>query len=310
MAWNIKISGTNFPIFVTDLERSIEPQVSIQNPVASSSHIPNISLVWTATPSQRLVLRGRLLISGITTTVNNTGPLSPGTAADSIFNLSAGAAGLWNNVNNIKVADGSVANSTYTSPFRASHVLLATNFGAAVPTTSSVTGVMAEIKERETQNLGMDGDISLYKSGVPISMYNKAVTNTNGTVTSTYGFWPLALAYHSYGGSADNWGAQLLPATVNNATFGVGLVGGYGNPSANLEVDHIRLTIYSISYSVTTSATLDIFEAAVRDGAVVDLIDDEGTDTACYLTKFQAGRIQTVATNKYSMVTLNLVKNG
>jgi len=209
------------------------------------------------------------------------------------------------------VADGSVANSQGTggSASYLSQLLFATNFGFAITSTSSVVGVLVELKEREVQNTGRDMDLSLYLNSSVISN-SRAVTQSGLSVTLTYPLWPLALTYRPYGGSSDTWNASLLPATINSSLFGVGLVANTLNSNGNLEVDHIRMTVYTISNSIATTATLDIFEAAVRDGNAVTLTDDEGTVTSCFITKFQADRIQTVANNKYSMVTLMLVKNG
>lgn len=314
MAWNFTIAGQNYRVFVTQIEKDITPNVFVQNPVSSSESgsQSSITVVSTGTPSQRITVRGRMLL-GTTSSVTATyGPYNPGSSIQS--SIGSGLSN-WNSISNILTDNGNVATSAPWSldpvyapssfglqfPLypRASQLLVGYNFGFAIPTTSTITGISAAIKLAESQSLGMDNVVSL----VTIS---NSIAFTLGTNKSTTGVWPLTLTYKNYGSTTDLWGSGLTPSIANSSSFGLGISGVFRTQNATLQVDTMALTITATS--LLTSVITDAFSAAVKDKLAVTMVDDKSVSTSVYITKFQSGRIQTVKTDKYVDVTISMIK--
>jgi len=76
---------------------------------------------------------------------------------------------------------------------------------------------------------------------------NVRLTRAGGAVGSNYAQgttpWPTADSYATYGGSTDLWGTTWTPAQINNPNFGV--LFSAIHQSGTLQVDHIRITVYT-----------------------------------------------------------------
>lgn len=159
--------------------------------------------------------------------------------------------------NNVKLSDNSYSTVTATILNQITHYVVASDFGMAVPSNATITGV----------------EISVEKSGIIIG--NAIVDNSvrlfyNGSIIgndkASGSSWPVSDGLTTYGSSSDNWGASLTPAIVNSPTFGFGIsarLGGIGLPLARL--DHIQMNIH---YSVPLPVGFDKVQAFATDGGV------------------------------------------
>lgn len=170
--------------------------------------------------------------TSLTTTIvsNPAGPRSPATAANdnSIGTIS------WANTSNIFVqGDGNVASSALT-PGATSQYLKATNFGFAIPPTSTILGITVEWNK--AKNSGScditDAAVRIVKGGV------------NGTTDKSLATqWPATLSYITYGGPTDLWGLSWTAADINASTFGTAIAAIDNGASCGVSVDHVRITV-------------------------------------------------------------------
>lgn len=184
--------------------------------------------------------------------VNNaTGPNGAGTGTN-IFG------GTWANPGNITANDGSVATVTVSNPgagFGTSSpgFLSATNFGFAIPSTNSITGVQVEAKVQATASTGTSLIAELLINGSTIGL------------TRTVGPLPTSSSFVSFGGTSDLWGnSSLVPNTVNDSTFGVGLSATLTdvNGSVTYSIDFVRITVFGLGGpSITVSGSAGSFSA-------------------------------------------------
>lgn len=145
----------------------------------------------------------------------------------------------WANLANAQTDDGSFTAAS-SSTNTASHSLLLTGFGFAIPIDATINDILVEIKRRVSSagNVGAARDEFLYllKGGAFVG------GNHKGTATA----WPVSAAYASYGGPTDLWGLTWTPEEINSTGFGV-TFGAYFVPSGvatNVEIDTVRITVY------------------------------------------------------------------
>lgn len=81
----------------------------------------------------------------------------------------------------------------------------------------------------------LDNEVRIMKTGTPVG------TNLGLTATA----WPTTEAYVTYGGATQLWGLTWTVAEINAATFGAAMSARRQN--GNLEVDHMRITVWSTS---------------------------------------------------------------
>jgi len=141
----------------------------------------------------------------------NTGNLFPATAEE----LARGsAAGTWGTPTNAISDNGVDTTCTATGggPSAGSRYLVCRNFGLALASGDTVSGITirVEASEHSTGNETLNAQLQ-NDSGVLIGT-SKALT-LSGTGKAIY----------TYGGIADLWGATLNPGIVNHASFGVRL---------------------------------------------------------------------------------------
>jgi hypothetical protein len=121
---------------------------------------------------------------------------------------------------------------------------VATGFGFSIPTTATtIKGILVEYERSRTNNNGYvtDYSILIIQGGTP-----------GGTDQSVGATWPTTDAYNGYGGATNLWGLAWTPAQINSANFGVEIkadIGGGTASSTTAYIDHVRITVYYISYN-------------------------------------------------------------
>ncbi|HYK01306.1 MAG TPA: LamG-like jellyroll fold domain-containing protein [Thermoanaerobaculia bacterium] len=176
------------------------------------------------------------------------GPLSPATTSD---DATVGTVA-WTNPNNAQTDNGSYATAVLASVAgvsnESSHYLKATNFGFAIPTSATITGVVVEEKVVATNTSIRNANTKLVKGGAFV-----------GTAKTTSTVWSIAEAYISFGGSSDLWGTTWTPAEVNSSGFGVGVSAWNANSltsSHTASLNHIRITVHYTTVNGVASVTL------------------------------------------------------
>ncbi len=192
-----------------------------------------------------------------------------------------GAGVAWTDPGNIGADDTSYATCTVAAQ-GSTYLLLARDFGFAIPATATIDGITVEIDRQSTGPPAplRDAIVRLTKDGTTLVGDNLARTGNN---------WPTAkLQTVAYGGGASLWGETWTVDEINATGFGVALQAQ--NPNTSLErtatVDfirvsvtwHIELTVEGAvavdkTYDGTTAAEVD-FSAATLAGAL------EGDDVA------------------------------
>lgn len=115
-----------------------------------------------------------------------------------------------------------------------SNYLDASNFGFAIPSGATITGIQVDIK-KQNETLGTliyDDKVALIKGGA-MGAANKANSSS----------WPTSLAYSTYGGPGDLWGETWTPADINSSGFVARLSARSANVAYGL-VDVFKVTIY------------------------------------------------------------------
>lgn len=171
--------------------------------------------------------------------VTTTGPNSPATAADQ------GSA--WSNVNNVFSSNDARATASVAAPGgfggggANTSVLRATNFSFAIGAADSIVGIKVEV---EASSSGANDIL-------------EALLVVNGANLGSYKFQLLtgSEAYLTFGGSTDTWSAGLTPSQVNDTTFGVDLSVSDESGSVAPSLDHVRITLYSVTPAASTSST-------------------------------------------------------
>lgn len=143
----------------------------------------------------------------------NTAATSPGTMADD----SAIGTLTWSDPDNAKASDNVYATATNPGPGAGqltTHYLKATNFGFAIPTGNTISGILVEVegKANSASSFMVDNRISIVKADGTIGTTNKK----RGSPT-----WSNIESYISYGGSSDLWGETWDDTKINDIDFGV-----------------------------------------------------------------------------------------
>lgn len=148
----------------------------------------------------------------------------------------------WSNPEAVLVLDGSGCDTLTASgavvrlfPFGAttSSALRAADFGFAIPSGATVTGVEVQIRKCARLPFIGDGAVQLIIGG------------SIAGADKQQGTWPLSYAITTYGGGSDTWAATLSPDTVNRSDFGVAVSARYTATSGNSDaaIDHITMSV-------------------------------------------------------------------
>lgn len=152
----------------------------------------------------------------------DTGWLNPGTI---VSDASAGTAA-WIQPSNAAANDGSKTTSGNDSQW-----LLATNFGANVPTGNDIVGVEVQIERQLALGASISAEtVQLYIAG---AFSGNTKSNTSWTTTDTY---------ETHGGATDLWGATITRDQANSSTTGFGL--RIPTATGTLRVDHMQIKFY------------------------------------------------------------------
>lgn len=122
----------------------------------------------------------------------------------------------WSNTDYIKTDDTSYASNLLGmsgSGNNESEYLIATNFGFAIPSTATISGIEVSLDRfADGTNCVTTETINLYYGG-------------SGVGTSKwepYYYWPASVESKTFGSSSDLWGwSSASPSNVNSSSFGV-----------------------------------------------------------------------------------------
>jgi hypothetical protein len=171
--------------------------------------------------------------------VASSGPLYPGTAATLSNAGSSENAEAWVNPGNIVSDNGTestITAATYDSP-DISQLLVASNFGFAIPTRSTINGIIVEIDRRNSAGAASDNRVQLAKG---TAFANLVGSNLAAAATD----WPTSTAVATYGGSGNLWGTTWTVAEINASTFAVMLSVQADAANTDIQVDFIRVTVH------------------------------------------------------------------
>lgn len=168
------------------------------------------------------------------------GPLNPSGSSNTACSISYGSTVPYAPANAIYVSDNVYATATHCACCdQNTNCLLATNFGFAIPTGATITGILVEIEKGTTSFNLQDNGLRLLKAGVEV-----------GSDYAQFGTpWALADTYVTYGGCNDLWGTTWTPADINAAGFGLAFSSIDYSCSGTVasRIDHIRITVCYMS---------------------------------------------------------------
>jgi len=128
-----------------------------------------------------------------------------------------------------------------------SRYLMASNFGFTIPSTATITGVLAEIIRLSSTSPDVkDSIVEIFTPG------------NFGTNHASPLLWTPSTTVITYGDSMDVWGLVLTPDSVNQISFGFRIMIRNGSPTIAFtpsSVDHIQMTVYYTLPTGTFSQT-------------------------------------------------------
>ena len=212
-----------------------------------------------ATSNAIIVASAGPTTTGVTICAGGSGTLSSSTTCIATQSSSRGAGigatatGVgtlaWSNPGRINTDDNSNSTASRGSDgTTTTNYLQATNFGFAIPTDATITGIVVSVNRYGSANSGSDyvrdNVVSLIKSGL-VTSTNRALTTTNWVVTTTN--------VASYGATNDLWGSSWNPADINATNFGVALSANItrNNGTVTANVDYMSITVtYTVPGSI------------------------------------------------------------
>jgi hypothetical protein len=178
------------------------------------------------------------------------GPSYPHTAS------TFGSGGVdWNNPGRIKADDGLNATVNLPFPLGDSNHLSASNYGFAIPTNATITGIEVAIERKSSAaTLGLsvkDKVVKLIKNGSPVGEDKSTSTN-----------WTTTFHVAHYGSPTDLWNTTWTPEDINAENFGVSLsVRSEALLTPRIaSVNYVRVTV---SYSLPTTGSLTVTKTTV-----------------------------------------------
>lgn len=192
-----------------------------------------------------------VLITAVHAWPLSVGPLSAGAGANdaSVGTLS------WSDTGNIFASDDSWATCTVNTG-QTTNYLVATNFGFALDSKASITGIYAEFERCGASAMAQvnDSSIRIVKGGVVGS------TERSGSLA-----WNIGCggeAYATFGSSSDLWGETWTASDINASNFGLAISCVYfgGITSTTARVDHVRITVFYTLLGKQLWQTQEIFD--------------------------------------------------
>lgn len=159
------------------------------------------------------------------------GPNSPGTSG-----TDSGVGSVnWSNASNILASDDARADVILNGG-QISYYLKATNFGFALASGVTISGITVEI------------EIAYGGFGGGYIVDNRARIIKGGTIGATdksnVSTWPASDTYRTYGSTSELWGETWSYSDINDSTFGFALsVICPSGSVAQAVVDHVRITV-------------------------------------------------------------------
>lgn len=217
ITWEDVAEDEDTPDGVAYQARNLDLPVALESGGSSSGGQPiyDLSVVWIQAESGATWQLGPSNPTAATTS-------SPGDVA-------------WSNPTNILSSDDAYATAALTSG-QVTQNLDASGFGFAVPDGKTVAGIKVEV---ERSSVG--GSVNLIDQTIQLISGGSSVGDNKADAGTP---WPMADAYATYGGAADDWGAGLDAAAVNDSSFGVRIKATLSSGSETARVDHVRITVY------------------------------------------------------------------
>lgn len=161
----------------------------------------------------------------------------------------------WTNPNNILANDGAVATALAT--VSSTSQLNATNFGFAVATNAVIQGIQVDVKCSVTS-----GAVALNVGLI------KDSTGAEYGATRTQSISSTSLGFITFGGPTDLWSGTWLPADLNSANFGAGLIGTTMSGGFTINIDFVRVTVYAATGPLTVGAPTGVGNVTLIQGRV------------------------------------------
>jgi hypothetical protein len=206
------------------------------------------------------------------------GPSSPFSATDSGISGPDGNE-VWSNPTNAEVLDGVYASAAFSVTggpgSDGSNYLNVTNFKFAIPSTATITGVVANVYR--ARSLGSGGTITTDSIQILKANVQSGTGHTGGTA------YTPSITPETWGSSSDLWGATLAPSDINNSGFGIAVATKFNTSQSHATgqalIDYISVTVYYTS-PVVVSWTNPTNVQGAPDGAYATTIPTADLQTA------------------------------
>jgi hypothetical protein len=162
----------------------------------------------------------------------------------------------WANPNNAKVEDGAYAQITGAGYGAYSDTLRCSNFGFAIDSGATITGIKVGIKRFQAAGYSIaDSTLQLTKAGSLVG------TNNSGTA------WGGSLGWAYFGADGNMWGTTWTPAEINASGFGIwNAVGQEFTPGDGVfNIDAVTIQVFYTGGGGGGSI-LKFYENGINDG--------------------------------------------
>ncbi len=183
-----------------------------------------------------------------------------GPSSGSTFSSSAYGDKTWDDKDHVQSSDDDYATCEDLDDGDSSEYLKVTNFGFAIPASSTIEGIEVFIEKRGESSKIKDASVKIIQSGV-ISGTEQALTTTWGNSDFT----------DTYGSATDLWGLTWTDADINASNFGVAIAArksSNGGGEKKARIDHIQITVH---YTSSLPISLKSFNAHAVDNKKIKL---------------------------------------
>ena len=168
----------------------------------------------------------------------NSGSLTATSITTATITLEAGSPTTWLSSANARVSDNSFATASMSTGVTTQY-LVALTYGAALPATAVVEGIVVDVERASTG--------ALATTDYAVQLVKNTTIQTAGDNKAAAGIvWPVAKATRSYGSATDKWGNTWTAADINAGGFGVAVAATYTGQvgSESARVDSIKVTVH------------------------------------------------------------------
>lgn len=198
----------------------------------------------------------------------SSGPLYPGTAASLANAGTSEDSNAWVSPANVGANDAteaSITAATFDSP-DIGELLVASNFGFAIPTGATIDGIEVTIDRRSI--IAGSGKDFRAQLGKGTAFANLVGTNKADTVT----IWPSTSTGKIYGLANDLWGTTWTPAEINASSFAFFLSAQAAIANADIGLDFIRVTVTYTESAPSGTGAISVPAATVTGTGALVLI--------------------------------------